>query len=188
MTRFYQDIKVKKTEDLATAFVQVHLGIVETKKNIAVAFPQYRYNEQSKESSIGLMMRVFAETEDALSNLRITERMKILTDKKVVYPIKPTPNQVIGYCSFHRVQKKSKCKLRRNARRAFDKGRFDSFEDALAYVSQEDTYETRPSLYIYSFSTQKNIHFNIQLIRQEKEVKGSYSSYGLSPVATVPVF
>lgn len=188
MTKFYQEIIVKYTEDLAVAFVQVHLGIVETKKNIAVAFPQYQYDKKNNKSSIGLKMRVFAETKEILTSLRIHERMTILTDEAVVYPISPTPEEVLGYCSFHRVQKKGKSKQRRNAQRAFDRGRFKSLEDALAYVSQEDTYETRPSLYIYSHSTQKNIHFNIQLVRQEKEVVSSFSSYGLSAIATVPVF
>lgn len=188
MTKFYQDVVTTHTDSLAGVFTQTHLAIVTTKNNIAVGFPQYRYSEQDRTGSMGLTLRVFAQTEKELEALQLDKRVKLLTEVTVVYPIEPVPDTVFGYCSFARVQKKNMSKVRRNANRAVAKGRFETLEDALDYMKQEDTYETRPYLYIYSNSTQKSLCFNIELIRQPNEQQGDFNSYGLSKTATVPVF
>ena len=184
MSNYYIDI-TSSNRDFGKAFTQVHMSIVSTKLQIGCAFPLYRYNNSTRVGNVGLVLRLFAQTEEDFHTLDIASRVEAFSE---VTAIQPVPANVLGYCSFSRVRRKSMSDIRRSARRAVAAGRFDDMPTALEYMQRENVFQPVPALFMYSHSTQRMFPLHVKVEQKANPVAGEFNTFGLSETATVPVF
>lgn len=190
---YYQEISLLPTTDIGVFFLwqkvyqQLHLALVEYKmdKNasaIGIAFPEHEIGKHS----LGVRLRLFAQDQRNLEQMQCDKWLNRLKDYVHIHPVKPVPEKVIGHACFkHKKLKGNKEKLAR--RRVKRKG--ETLEKAMAHY--EGYIEQRSKLpYINMISQTNGQRFKLFIEMQEKDEPqmGSYSCYGLSNSATVPLF
>ena len=189
----YQEISLLPNADISLYFLwqklyqQIHLALVENKieenvSAIGVAFPGYLADK----FSLGTKLRLFAGKEQLLEQMGCDKWLNRFRDYMRVSGIKPVPDKLTGYACFKHIKVKgNKEKLAR--RRANRKG--ETLQQAMIHFTD---YEGQHSKLPYiNMTSQTNSHgFRLFIEKQEKEnpQTGSYSCYGLSSTATVPLF
>lgn len=175
-------------------YQQVHLALVEMQDNtgkvtIGVSFPEY----QAKRFQLGSKLRLFADSTQELERLNIEKWLSRLMDYVHVTPVRDVPENC-RFALFRRVQpRSSNAKLKRLARRKAEREGID-FEQALAaFGAPKEPLCKVPYIYMTSLSSRKTgseKRYRLLIDQQtaERSRPGKFSTYGLSPKSTVPIF
>lgn len=172
-------------------YPQVHLALVESQTSesqseFGVAFPSYLYDEEEREFTLGNKLRLFASGEEALEALNIQKHLVRLIDYVHISPIKEVPADVSKYVCFSRVQSKSN--VQRLARRKVKRESI-SLVDALSVLNGYQVRHLKePYIQLKSLSSNHEMRLFIRKQESGSPVSGMFSTYGLSPTATVPWF
>ncbi len=167
---------------MSELFQNVHLYLADRdEKHIGMSFPDI----DSGCDALGSRMRMHG-FEDALNDLKASRWLKRMMDYMKVGDVRKVPEKH-RYRNVRRVQAKSNPdRLRRRMMRR--KG--VSYDEACDAIP--DTVGERlklPYLTLRSSSTGRNFRlFIAHMPIQDTPVRGEFSSYGLSPRATVPWF
>lgn len=210
----YMNIIARTPSDLELAFNQLHWAIASLRKTrkdkkqpapiVAVSLPQYRRKMVETNSDIphgysttGLVLRIMAPNEKDIEELKLISRLDIADVVALVSPIELIPSEISHHAIVARFRGASPSRMRREARIAFEKGRFGSLEEANKAVNHSRSQNairnrlsfTYPFLWVQSTSTKQKLPFTIRVENVEKAKSGVYSSYGMSlDGATIPVF
>lgn len=190
-------------------FQQIHLGLVETQDAqkrvpIGLSFPEYKMGE--KFGVLGSKLRLFAPDETALIQFDADKRLSRLSDYVHCTGIRPVPNAVKGYAVYQREQPKTGRErlARRYAKRhnldyetAFN-GKVElcaKHDNATEYQKVLMSYSqmphktiTTPFIRLQSLSSGNTFCLWIKKREIENSVSGTFTTYGLSPTASVPEF
>lgn len=195
-------------------YAQLHLALVEQQSpdkmvNIGVSFPGYTYREkEDKEfASLGSKLRIFAPSEQALQQLNLSKWLERLIDYVHIKSIQPVPEIANSYLLVKRyrattnLERLTRRLMRRESKRI---GHEISLEEAKAMQNQRFVDKEKVSLGAakahYSNPVVKNLpyikmkslsggrEFSLLINQQpvEQQQQGSFSTYGLSSIATVP--
>jgi len=155
---------------------------------------------------LGSKLRLFATDEAALSRFDITRRLSRLSDYVHCTGIRPVPNAVKGYAVYQREQPKTS--RERLARRYAKRHNLD-YETAfngkielsakhgnatgcdktlMSYNEMPHKTITTPFIRLKSLSSGNMFCLWIKKREIENSVKGTFTTYGLSSVASVPEF
>ena len=173
------DIEITAPALMNNLFAKFHRAMAQTCNGlIAVSFPKHGH-------VLGDVLRLHGQ-KHALEQLMAQTWLKGLRDYTHVGAILPVPQEVKGYRTVSRVQKKSPQNLRR---RSVAKGWLTAEEALHSIPDSNQPQLTLPYLQLQSQSN-KNVmriyvkHSDITHLA----VDGEYSSYGLSHQATIPWF
>ncbi len=172
-------------------YAQLHLALVEVKNrndksNIGISFPEYRFNEEKGIGFLGTKLRLFANSEEELCNLKIKDWLARLSDYLHITSIREVPaHKVTGYAVFSRKQVKTNAE--RLARHRIKRGDID-FDEAVQRYQNIVTTSNLPFIQLKSLTNQHPFRLFIQKENKNHAETGSFSSYGLSVDATVPEF
>ncbi|TCM66645.1 CRISPR-associated endonuclease Csy4 [Acinetobacter calcoaceticus] len=170
---------------------QMHLALVEVKDhdnqvNIGASFPQYRFNSERGIGFLGSKLRIFAETEAELKNLKLQKWLDRLTDYVHITSIREVPqDKITGYVCFQRKQIKTNAE--RLARHRVKRGDID-FDEALKRYQNVVTTTDLPYIQMKSLTSDKSFKLFIEKKNSEKNSVQKFSTYGLSASACVPEF
>jgi len=190
--KFYHEITLLPGVDININFLwkvlyqQIHIALVEVKENsaiqnIGVSFPEY----DIKKFVMGTKLRLFSKDKEFLEKADFTGKLCKIKDYVHLTSIKEVPENH-KYIVFNRLQPKfvSECRCRRKAKRENI-----SFEEALAALKDVKRKKIeRPFIHIKSKSNGHSFQLIIDRSEREKEVDKGFTTYGLSPVSTVPDF
>jgi CRISPR-associated endonuclease Csy4 len=172
-------------------YAQLHLALVEVKKhndksNIGVSFPEYRFNAEKGIGFLGTKLRVLANSEEELHNLKIKDWLARLSDYLHITSIREIPaHKVTGYAVFSRKQVKTNAD--RLARHRVKRGDID-FDEAVKRYQNVITTSDLPFIQLKSLTNQHLFRLFIHKENKEHAEIGGFNSYGLSMDATVPEF
>lgn len=193
---YYQEILIKPSFDISVYFIweklfkQIHLSIVSSTKdksyfNIGVSFPGYEL--RNKRNGLGNVLRIHAKSEEVLTALNTSDRLKSLTDMLEISPIKSVQiDKIEGYAIFRRKQVKSSSE--RLARRYAKRHQLSYTEAVKIYNDKEDELTSLPFINFDSLSRGSRFKLFIERKKVVTAVDGCFNSYGLSQEATVPLF
>jgi CRISPR-associated endonuclease Csy4 len=200
--RFYQEIRLIKTPEIAPYFIwsklymQLHLALVECQNpdktvNVGVSFPEYRYIEKEGKvfASIGTKLRVFANTETDLQQLNLVKWFERLEDYVHIKSIANVPNQLLGYESFNRRRKSGSPDkhIRRRMKR-----HNETWEQAAAFFKDyKMPKEDKELPFIRMSSLHSDNEFCMSIIRKDVEPSNKrvmFNTYGLSAEGVLPKF
>ena len=190
---YYQEISLLSNADIGVNFLwqkvyqQIHFVLVGNKKAdntsiVGVAFPEYDANQYS----LGAKLQILSEDEESLEQLQLEKWLNRLKDYVHICPIKTVPEKIKGHACFKHIKlmgNKEKLARRRAKRKK------ETLQQALAHF--ENFEEQQSKLPYINMTSQTNGHsFRLYVEKQEtgKPKTGSYSCYGLSNTATVPLF
>lgn len=190
--KVYLEIILKPQPEIPLYFLwekvyqQVHLALVEMqdadgKVAIGTAFPEY----DAKQFQLGCKLRLFAMSEQELTELKIEKWLDRLRDYVHITTIKEVQANC-NFACFKRVQPKSS-----NARLARRKAKREgiSLEQALSFLGKrKEQISKAPFIHIKSLSSDKRYRLLISQEEKDKSCSGMFSSYGLSSQSTVPIF
>ncbi len=167
-------------------YQQLHLALVEVQDDngqvaIGVSFPGY----DGKGYQLGCKLRLFAKTKQELKQLNLGKWLARLTDYVHITSIKDVPDGC-GFGLFKRVQPKSS-----TARLARRKAKREgiSVEQAMAKLAGHKEQTSKlPFVHIRSLNSDKRYRLMICYSATYQSNAGTFSTYGLSPTSTVPVF
>ena len=190
--KHYQEITLIPGADISIYFLwskvyqQVHLALVEKmdneKSSIGVAFPEYRDN-----IFLGSKLRVFAESENELTQLDMNKWLSRLSDYVHITSIRPIPKDVNAYAIFSRFQPGNLNKERLARRRV--KRHNETYEQAIKhYIGMHPKKIREPFIRLKSLSNGHEHCIFIKKASAEVPVNEGFSSYGLSKISTVPDF
>jgi len=198
--KYYIDIKLLGDTEITLGFIwqkvysEVHLALVRQKDNdemigLGLSLPNY-----NQSFPLGDTIRLFAQTKEELTALKIEERLKKFVDYLNIESIKEVPNDIKTYVTFSRKRFKSNAEIRRLAKR-YAKRNNISEEEALAeYTLTEEKYtklkekNKLPFINIKSTSTNQFLKVFIEKKEMDKEEIGKFNTFGLSKTSTVPWF
>ena len=192
--KHYLDITLLPNDDIGHYFLwsklyqQMHLALVEQGSGqVGFTFPEY----SSGQPRLGRKLRVFAASEDVLTQLNLSKWLNRLMDYCHITSIRAVPEHS-QYAMFTRKQ----CETnpdRLARRRAKRKG--ETLEQARAYfASFEGDFTALPYVDLESLSTspeeQVNHRFKLFIERRiyKSPQQGEFNCYGLSKTSTVPWF
>jgi CRISPR-associated endonuclease Csy4 len=194
---YYQEITLLPQTEVSVyaiwpkLYLQLHLALVELQnvqptKLVGVSFPQYKFDGGGKSSFLGDKLRIFATDEGTLAQLDLKKWLNRLHDYIHITQTRSVPENINRHFCFSRLQVKSN--IHRLARRKANRKDI-SVEQALVLLNGFKEKKLRePFINLGSLSGGERF----QLIVGRKEfshaLPGSFSSYGLSAVATVPDF
>lgn len=212
--RFYQEITLIRTPEMSLYFIwsklytQLHLALVEQQNpdktvNVGVSFPEYSAESKKGEyfGGLGTKLRVFADSEDELRNLNLSEAFSRLTDYVHLTSIRAVPEKITGYLNVRRCRKAfnlesithryarrknisfEEAKLEQNQRYA-EEHKLDLKEAEKHY--QRPHFKVPPYIQLQSLSGGRDFSLLIKQEPAEEACKGTFSTYGLSSSSTVP--
>ncbi|TMM47629.1 type I-F CRISPR-associated endoribonuclease Cas6/Csy4 [Colwellia ponticola] len=197
--KYYLDITLLPDTEITLGFIwqkvyqQVHIALAENKieensSAIALAFPKYSLTGDKKiEFPLGNKLRIFAPSEELLTQLAVNNWLKRFSDHTHISSIKGVPENVNEYVCVKR--KQCKTNLSRLARRRA-KRKDETFEQALQhYASFNDEQSTLPFINVNSLSKKEQFRLFIDQEKVSETTTGDFSCYGFSvDKATVPWF
>ncbi|CAM3663799.1 CRISPR-associated endonuclease Cas6/Csy4 [Vibrio aerogenes CECT 7868] len=191
--RVEPDLEVTAPALLNNLFAKFHRFMAQSVPGeIAVSFPEYGLREQSRikpgkptAPTAGRVLRLHG-SQTALDHLMTLPWLKGLRDYTQVSDLLPVPENIEGYRTVYRIQKKSPHNLRK---RAVAKGRMTEAEAWQKIPDENQQVLKLPYLQLQSLSNHQVMRIFIALGELQREpVDGTFSSYGLSREATVPWF
>jgi CRISPR-associated endonuclease Csy4 len=193
--RFYLEITLLPNPEIGINFLwskvfqQIHLGLVEMQDEqeqipIGVSFPEYKTGE--KYSVLGGKLRLLAGDEATLGRFNATQWLSRLSDYVHCTGIRPVPEKLTGYAIYQREQPKTSNE--RLARRYAKRHSVD-YDTALERYSAM-THKTiaTPFIRLKSLSGDQAFCLWIKKTVVAEPSGSTFSSYGLSAVASVPEF
>ena len=167
---YYQEISLLSNTDIGVYFLwqkvyqQIHFALVENKGvdntfAFGLGFPEYNADK----FLLGTKLRLFAEKETSLEQMRCEQWLKRLSDYVRLGRIKPVPEEIKGYACFKHIKLKgNKEKLAR--RRAKRKG--ETLQQALKHFADyEEQHSKLP--YINMASQTNGQRFRLFIEKQE---------------------
>jgi len=188
--KYYIDIKLLSDGEIALGFLwkkvyqQVHLALVEaTNDSIALSFPTYG----AKFFPMGDILRIFSPSKDELYDLKLGEWLKRLNDYIDTSNILETPNNT-EYANFKRRQFKFYDDVLKRAEHQA-KRRGIALEESLKHFEgYSNKRNTLPFIMVKSLSSDQELKLFLEKHSISSEVKGTFNTFGLSKIATVPWF
>lgn len=205
MMKFYQEIILIDQAEISPYFIwsklysQLHLAFAEQKDaddkvNIGVSFPQYIFEEKAENQkakiNLGRKLRLFTQSGEDFKKLDIRKWLERLEDYVHISSIREVPSDIKSYAIYKRKQVKTNAQ--RLARHRVKRGDI-GFDEALARYSNVVTTTDLPYIEMQSLSTsdeqsKKRFKLFIEKLPAEQSEIQVFSTYGLSPVASVPEF
>lgn len=205
MMKFYQEITLIDQAEISHYFIwsklysQLHLAFAEQKDaddkvNIGVSFPQYIFEEKAENQkakiNLGRKLRLFTQSGEDFKKLDIRKWLERLEDYVHISSIREVPSDIKSYAIYKRKQVKTNAQ--RLARHRVKRGDI-GFDEALARYSNVVTTTDLPYIEMQSLSTsdeqsKKRFKLFIEKLPAEQSEIQVFSTYGLSPVASVPEF
>ncbi len=205
MMKFYQEITLIDQAEISPYFIwsklysQLHLVFAEQKDaddkvNIGVSFPQYIFEEKAENQkakiNLGRKLRLFTQSGEDFKKLDIRKWLERLEDYVHISSIREVPSDIKSYAIYKRKQVKTNAQ--RLARHRVKRGDI-GFDEALARYSNVVTTTDLPYIEMQSLSTsdeqsKKRFKLFIEKLPAEQSEIQVFSTYGLSPVASVPEF
>lgn len=191
--KYYQEItifpctEIPSSEIMNKVFQRIHgaLSNIPSTGNVGVSFPEY---DPEKDHTLGNKIRLFSEEPDTLISLNLVKELRYFEDYiYITKNIKTVPDDH-SFAIFSRVH--SERSAENKARRHIKRHPETSFEQAVnLFTSKTYPMKKLPDLTLYSRSSNQS-HFPIfiKMTKVEKERVGTFSSYGLSSHASVPIF
>lgn len=211
----YQEITLIPNVDInrhflwSKTFQQIHLGLVEMQDDqkrvpIGLSFPEYKMGE--KFGVLGSKLRLFAPDETTLIQFSAGKRLSCLSDYVHYTGIRSVPSTVKGYSVYQREQPKTG---RERLARRYAKRHSLDFETAfngkvelsakhdnatkcerrlMSYSEIPHKTITTPFIRLKSLSSGNTFCLWIKKMEVENNVSGTFTTYGLSSVASVPEF
>ncbi len=170
-------------------YQQIHLGLIERQDDqgrvpIGISFPEYVAGE--KYSVLGGKLRLFAKDEATLSRFNASQWLSRLSDYVHCTSIRSVPEKLLGYAIYQREQPKTN--KERLARRYASRHNED-FDTALQhYGNLPHKVITTPFIRLKSLSSDHTFCLWVKKTLVTEAVCGTFSSYGLSSLTTVPEF
>lgn len=196
---YYQEIALVEQVDVNTnhilsiIFQALHGAIAVAKNgkekgNIAVAFPEYKYNP-NKSGFLGTRIRCFAKNKAELTNMDLNAVLRHLADYAKVGEIKEVGDKATHYEIYtkyrHQNPVKKAKKLYNHLLKKFGQEKFDkevgSFETLLKQC--EERNEQLPYPYVNLVSKSSGESYPLRIKREvvtSKTKWETYSGYGLS--------
>lgn len=186
--KFYQEITLIPDDDIAPYFLwskvytQIHIALVDNNNpQIGVGFPQYRFDK--KWATLGLKLRVFAQTEQELSTLNLAKWLERLSDYLHLKSVQPVPKHH-RHATFKRYHTKN---LHKVAQEFADFKGID-FDTALAHCKTHKAQpENHPFIELISQTTGQKFRLYIAKETVSQAINDKFSSYGLAG-GSVPDF
>lgn len=191
--KFYQNIRLfpdaeTGVREIGALLIQkLHIAFVDNKdesgnSRYALSFPEYSKTGRS----FGRIFRVFAESEDDLTKLKLRKICEATNGYAECSEISEVPDRVYGYFKFERVHPdESKDAV---IRRQITRKNSAVEEVREAYKSYTPKKLHLPFLHIKSYSTGLVFPLFVNCICQNEIKDGFFSLYGLSLGGNVPDF
>lgn len=193
--KFYQELTLLPDVESSPYFLwskvytQLHIALADVKNThgidgIGVSFPQYRFETQGNKTwaTLGVKLRVFAQSEDELNKLNLAKWLERLTDYVHLKSVQAVPENH-RYAIFKRYHAKNIEKVAGE----FAKFKGIDFDTALSHCQ---THKAKPQNYPFielkSETTGQNFKLHIVKETSDKAKTGEFSSYGLG--VSVPEF
>lgn len=189
----YREITLMPQPDIALNFLwekvfqQIHLGLVEMQDSngnvpIGIGLPEYL----TEHGPLGRKLRLFAVSKELFTAFDADAWLNRLSDYIHLTEIRDVPENIRTYSRFIRQQPKTN--IERIARRKAKRHNISVEQAIMELGGFEDKQVKTPFINMQSLSTGKRFRLFIL-----KEVCGTpvyegFSTYGLSPVSTVPEF
>lgn len=191
---FYQDIKIlpdaeiRENKLLNMVFTKLHKAIFEFKaRDVGVSFPQVK-------TKLGCVLRIHSN-KNRLDDLQAKNWLGGLSGYCQVSEILPVSEKVKGHQTLSRIrQTMSDAKLKQRLIYQKQQGVLDTKEKEKAYEKQykDKMFATgldNPYLELQSTSTNNKYRLYIKFgDLQKTAVAGEFNRFGLSKIATVPIF
>ena len=192
---YYQDLSLLAQEEInihflwSKIFQQIHLGLVEMQDEqgrvpIGLSFPEYITGQ--KYSLLGGKLRLLAKDEATLRQFNATKWLSRLSDYVHCTSIRPVPEKLIGHAIYQREQPKTN--KERLARRYAKRHDVDYDAALKCYSEMAHQSITTPFIRLKSLSGGNEFCLWIKKTVVTEPSGMAFSSYGLSPVSTVPEF
>ncbi len=197
--QFYQEITLLPDAEISSYFLwtkvytQVHLALADIKNQhgidtIGVSFPEYRYRNTDGKifAKLGNKLRVFAQSEDDLAKLNLSQWLERLTDYVHIKPINAVGDKATGFVVVRRYRHDG---LEKTARR-FAEFKNISLEKALTHCQTYKQADKKyPFISLFSQTNQRNYQLAIWQEQTDSPVLGKFNSYGInnqSQAVTLP--
>lgn len=191
--KYYQEITLLPNAEvpvdflLEKAYHHTHLRLVEMQDfkgyaTIGIGFPEYKVGYP-----LGRKLRLFAMSRDVLVKFNVKVVLERLSDYVQITEIQNVPENVKGYCCFMRQQTKNN--IDRLSRRRAKRHNISIEQAILELDNFSDVLIRTPFIFINSQSTNKRFKLFVKKeIADVPKYEGGFSTYGLSPISTVPEF
>lgn len=195
---YYLEITLLEQEEIplyliwSKVYTQLHLAFVEQKDAeekiiYGVSFPKYRLIQQKKLGYLGDKIRIFADSVEALEQLKLNHWLERLQDYLHVLSARKVPEDKInGYATYFKVNPKLTIEqriLHQAERRGI------SIAEAQEHFKSLDLTESfEPYINMKSQTNDMNFRLIIGKKRADEAKIGKFGSYGLSRTSTVPEF
>ncbi len=188
--KHYIDIKLLYDAEISLGFLwkkvyqQVHLSLVEAKnESLALSFPQYG----AKIFPMGDILRIFASSKQEIESLDLDNWLSRLKDYINISKVLQTPGKV-SFVHFKRRQFKYHDDVLKRAEHQA-KRRGISLEEALEHFKDYKAEENRlPFIQVKSLSSNQELKLFIEKIEKNRKISGTFNTFGLSKIATIPWF
>lgn len=181
--RAIPQIEITEVQVINQVMQKLHHVLVNFQGNIGISFPCYNVRR-----TLGGIIRIFG-TETQLQEFKSAlQQQAAIADYVLILPIIAIPADVKGYLRLNRVNPKGQSALRRAEKRLTAQGKWSSDVQQKMIEKWGSINLTYPHLHIDSQSTGQRF---IMWLKQEsvaEPVEGTFNSYGLSKIATVPDF
>ena len=193
LMKLYREIILKPQPEISLGFLwgkvfqQIHIGLVEMKDSngnvpLGIGLPEYF----SEYGPLGRKLRIFTLSKEIFTEFDADTRLKRLADYVHLTEIRDVPENISSFSRFKRQQPKTNIE-RLARRRAKRKG--ISIEQAMSELKDfEDKQVNTPFINTQSLSKKKRFRLFILKEVCDTPVYEGFSTYGLSPVSTVPEF
>jgi CRISPR-associated endonuclease Csy4 len=191
--KYYRDITLLPSADITLNFLwekvfqQIHIGFVEMQDTngnvpIGISIPEYF----SEHGPLGRKLRLFTNNKDVFTAFDADTRLKRLADYVHLTGVRDVPETIRTFSRFKRQQ--TKTNVERLARRKAKRHNISIGQAMLDLDSFEEKQVKTPFINMQSHSTGQKFHLFILKEVCDTPVYEGFSTYGLSPVSTVPEF
>jgi len=190
---YYQDIKLYPDIEIDIAFLRnklyqkLHKAIFDlSASDIGISFPEMN-------KRLGCVIRIHS-TQDKLNELQSLNWLGGLSGYCKVNEILPVPDKVKGHQTISRIrQRMNDAELKERIMYQKNQGILKTNDEVQAYAQQyKDEMKKRmdnPYLELQSTSTGNKYQLYIAFGElQNQSVEGEFNNFGLSKIATVPIF
>ncbi len=191
--KFHLEVTLLPGQDISLGFLwekvfrQVHLAIVEKldkdgHSKVGISFPEYDY----KKKQIGRKLRLFADNNEALRELNITQWLSNMSEYSHITSIRPVPDKISSYAFYKRQRVKSS--LERLVRRKAKRGKMSEEEARKQLGDFKEKHSDAPFINVKSFGTGQR--FKLFIVKQETDslTGKAFGSYGFGLNSSVPEF
>ncbi|MEB0139123.1 MULTISPECIES: type I-F CRISPR-associated endoribonuclease Cas6/Csy4 [unclassified Undibacterium] len=191
--KFYIDITLLPDVEVGLHFLwqrlyqQIHLALVDVQgatgtAPLAVSFPEYDVEMHQ----LGKKLRLLADDEKYLDKLDIQKWLARLTDYLHVTKVREVPGNITTFARFKRLQAKSN--VERLARRKARREGISETEALNKLAGFKEEKLRAPFINLQSLSSGRNFRLFVAKEEVGQAVAGDFGLYGLSSIATVPMF